>query len=548
VSSNLSTPEADVVTPESEGFPLSRPADSLARIANILALVCLAVFSVAYFVWTVRESQRGPLDTDEVFVIWIERYFTLGRITDALKLGLDTQPPPYYWMLKGFCRIFGTTALAIRLPSLIAFYAFCVSVFLAVRKRVGLVLAVFAMLFCTIAGDPTFMVRGRPYALVMACFGLACFLWLDFPQSRHQRARALLTAAVVACMVSMHFLSVIEIAALALAELLRSWQDRRIQWRYWAGLIAGASCILLWWPVIGPIYRVTHASVSAPGFYDRPSVPALMFGFFDLVKGTYLEQVLIAISLLLLPLLLVPNLLPAEVRDRILLTDPPKKDFRDLDLIAFAALTLPLLMFALATSVLGTFNTRYVVACVLGLSLLAVRGLRALKGGVLLACILLTTMTILYVNGYGRSLTVINLGRATSQRIAFLGVANKPIPIVVPSASDFFMLHESAPKDLQARISFVSVPSGVFSPDPEPELVARSWKAVRPELRVYTAEAWFSQFKNFYLLYTSDSREGLTSWLLFRAKIRVVAHQGPTWLFEMTMPDQAPAANSASSN
>lgn len=537
MSSNLSSPEADVVTPKREGFPL----------ANILALVCLGVFSVAYFVWAVRESQHGPLDTDEVFVIWIERYFSFGRIMDALKLGLDTQPPAYYWLLKGFCRIFGTTALAIRLPSLIAFYAFCVSVFLVVRKRVGLILAVFAMLFCTIAGDPTFMVRGRPYALVMACFGLACFLWVDFPQSRHQLARALLTAAVVAFMVGMHFLSVIEIAALALAELLRSWRDGKIQWRYWAGLSAGASCMLLWWPVIGPIYRVTHASVSAPGFYDRPSVPALMFGVFDLLKGTYVEQVLIAISLLLLPPLLMTDLLSAEVKHRILLTDPPKKDFRDLDLIAFAALMLPILMFALASLVLGTFNTRYVVACVLGLALLAVRGLHALKGGILLACILLATMTSLYAAGYGWPLAVVNLDRATSQRISFLRVATEPIPILVPSASDFFVLHESAPKDLQERISFVSMPAGLFSPDPEPELVARNWKAVLPELRVYTADAWFHQFKNFYLLYTSDSRETLTSWVLFRSKTRVVAHQGSTWLFEITMPDQGPT-NNASSN
>lgn len=517
------------------------------QIANILALVCLAVFSVTYFVWAVRESQHGPLDTDEVFVIWIERYFPLGRIIDALKLGLDTAPPAYYWFLKGFCRIFGTSALAIRLPSLIAFYAFCVSTFLVVWKRVGPVLAAFAMLFCAISGDPTFMVRGRPYAIVMACFALACFLWLDFPQSRHQLARTLLTAAVVACMVSVHFLSVIEIAALALAEFLRSWQDRKIQWRYWAGLVAGASCILVWWPVIGPIYRVTHASVNAPGFYDRPSVPALFEGFFDLLKGTYIEQVLIAISLVLLPLLLVPGLLSAQVKDRILLTDSPKKDFRDLDIIAFAAFTLPILMFALASLVLGTFNTRYFVACVLGLTLLVVRGLHALKGGVLLACILLTTTTILYVSGYGRSYTVVALRWATSQRIAFLHHATKPLPILVPSASDFFMLHESAPKDLQERISYVGMPSGFFSPDPEPELVARNWKAALPELRVYTAEMWFNQFKNFYLLYTSDPRESLTSWLLFRAKIRVIAHQGQTWLFEITMRDQAPV-NDASSN
>lgn len=150
-------------------------------------------------------------------------------------------------------------------------------------------------------------------------------------------------------------------------------------------------------------------------------------------------------------------------------------------------------------------------------------------------------------SGYGWPLAVVNLDRATSQRISFLHVATEPIPILVPSASDFFVLHESAPKDLQERISFVGMPAGLFSPDPEPELVARNWKAVLPELRVYTADAWFHQFKNFYLLYTSDSREALTSWVLFRSKTRVVAHQGSTWLFEITMPDQAPA-NNASSN
>ena len=516
-------------------------------LVNILAVLCLVGFSVTYFVWAVRESQVQPLDTDEVFVIWIERYFTLGGIINALKSGLDSAPPAYYWMLKGFCRIFGTSPLAIRLPSLIAFYTFCVSAFLIVWKRVGPILAVFAMLFCTISGDPTYMVRGRPYAIVMACFGLACFLWLDFPQSRHQTARALLTAAVVACMVGVHFLSVIEIAALGLAELLRSWQDRRIQWRYWAGLIAGSSCMLAWWPVIGPLRRFSQASINAPGFYARPSVPALINSFFYLVKGTYLEQILILIALLLLPLLFVADLMSAGLKDHILLTDSPKKDFRDVDLIAFAALTLPILMFALGSLVIGQFQARYFVACALGLSLLAVRGLHTLKGGILLGCILLLTMTTLYACGYGRSSTLSDLSWATHQRIAFLQHATKPIPILVPSGSDFFMLQESAPKDLQARVSFVGVPSGISSPDPDPELVARNWKAALPELRVYTAETWFNQFKNFYLLYTSDSREGLTSWLLFRGKLRVIAHQGPTWLFEVTMPDQA-SANDTSTN
>jgi hypothetical protein len=380
----------------------------------------------------------------------------------------------------------------------------------------------------------------------MACFGIAAYLWLDFPKSRHQTARMLLTAAVVACMVGVHFLSVIEIAALGLAELLRSWQDRKIQWRYWVGLIAGASCILAWSPLMGPIYRLAHASVNAPGFYARPSVPALINGFFNLVKGTYLEQVLIVIAVLLLPLLLIPDLLPAKWKDQILITEPPRNNFRDVDLIAFAALTLPVLMFALGILVTGTFNTRYFVACALGLSLVAVRGLRALKGGVLLGCILLTTMTILYAEGYGRPPAVLNLEDFVLQQIGFLGGATEPIPILVPSASHFFMLHEYAPEDIKERLSFVTNPVGVMPPDPEPELVARNWKAARPDLPIFNAESWFSANKNFYLLYTSDTRENLSSWIFFHSQMRLVAHQGTTWLFEVTMPDQSPLTKIAS--
>ena len=499
--------------------------------SGLLTCVALLLFTLVYFWRSILLAKTTALDVDEVFITWIVRFFPAGKVFDALKMGLDSKAPGYYWLLDGFATVFGQTTLALRLPSILGFYVFALSVFQVLRKFVEWQIAVCAVFFTCLTGAAYASTLIQPYALVLGCFGVAAAGWVDFPSSRHRRLCGLLTVLALAIALSVHFLAIYLVVALGIAELIRSWCDRKIQWGYWLCLAASSATLLLWLPVIAPIFRMTHSSIKAPGFYAPPTVWRLFGLFMGLLRGNDFEQVDLILALLLIPLMLVaarsgwswlaaPFSVPSTGREA---------DLRDLDILTFAALALPFITFAFSVLVTGSFNMRYFLAAVLGLILLAARGLHALRDGVQLAGLLLALTVGWVAIGWANDMVM----PVYDPRIALIRHAPEQLPVVLPSATDFFSLSEAAPPDLRSHIAFVGMPGGLSSPDPEPELLARNWKAAIPSLAVYTGDQWFEKTKVFYVLYTSDPREGLTDWLLAHAQTQIIAHAGSIWLLRV---------------
>src|SRR5206468_1615871 len=143
---------------------------------------------------------------------------------------------------------------------ILGFYVFALSVFQLLRKRVEWPIAVFAVFFTCATGAAYASVWAGPYALVAVCFGVAAAAWVDFPYSRRRGLRGLITVLALATALCVHFLAIYFIVALGIAELIRSWCDRKIQWGYWFYLLAGTATLLLWLPVVASIFRLTHAS------------------------------------------------------------------------------------------------------------------------------------------------------------------------------------------------------------------------------------------------------------------------------------------------
>src|SRR5947207_14471657 len=109
--------------------PFPRASSSIDQGNAFLVGSAMLTFTLLYFAMVVSTATKMPFRTDEVFVIWMMRYFSAGNIINALKMGLGTAPPGYYWLLHGFTAVLGQTALAIRLPSILGFYVFALSVF-----------------------------------------------------------------------------------------------------------------------------------------------------------------------------------------------------------------------------------------------------------------------------------------------------------------------------------------------------------------------------------------------------------------------------------
>jgi hypothetical protein len=507
----------------------SPKAPSAALIRAGLAVV----FVLLYLRASIEAARKSPLEVDEVFVMWIVHYFPGWRVMDALRMGLDSLPPAYYWLAQACSALLGQTPLAIRLPAILGFSLFPLSVFWLLCKRVDWRIAGAAMFFTTVSSAAWASTMGRPYGIVVGGFSVAAAAWVDLPQSRHRILRCFLIAAGLAVGLAVHFLAIYEVAALAVAEVIRSRSMRQIRWDCWIALVGGSATLLLWLPLIAPIYRSTHVSVHSPGFYAKPTLGRL-FGFLvDILTGSGTEQIELVLLSILVPLVLVSA--SGGGRGAISEETPGADEavggrrWRDLDILVIAAFTLPVIAYV-ATFWVGSFNERYFIAAALGVTLLLARGLDALPWGAKVAWAVLIVSAM-------RLLSAGALSQSIDPRTTMVENAPESLPILVASGSDFFYLSEALPSSKLQRIGFAGMPPGSSSPDTEPEIIAGRWKAAVPSMQIDSWEGWVGRHKTFYVLSSSDPREGLTDWLSVHEHPVLVAHAGRCWLFKVTLND-----------
>jgi hypothetical protein len=467
--------------------------------------------------------------------MWMVRHFPADRVIHALQMMLDGAPPGYLWLVDGAAGLLGPTRLALRLPSIIGFYVFSLSILQLLRGRVADRILIFALFFTCVTGAFYASTFARPYAIVLGCFGLAAAAWAGLPQSRRRELRYLLSYFSLSAALCVHFLAIYLVAALGVAELLRSWRNGKILWGYWLSELAATMTLFLWLPVIGPIFHLTHASINAPGYYAKPGVDALIGSLYTVLEGTNVQKLLVVAALLLIPLFLVGQKVIHGRRAPFLFGQPNGKrsSFQDLDILIVAAFALPFVAYGSAVLILGTLNARYFLGVVLGLVLLVARGLSAFSAGPRVASVLLVVTLVGLI-------ATVEKGQGVDPRATLVERAVRPLPIVVPSGSDFMGLSEELPPKFARRVAFVEMPVGTPSPDPEPELVLRYWKAAVPSLPVYSASTWFRKWQTFYLLDTFNTREGLTAWLIAHGRVRVVAFDGPDLLLMVEMSGQSP--------
>jgi hypothetical protein len=494
----------------------------------------VVLFSILYFTASIEVARKSALQVDEVFVMWIVHYFPGWRVMDALRMGLDSLPPAYYWLAQACTAVLGQTALAIRLPAILGFFLFPLSVFWVLRKRVDWRIAGAAMFFTTAGAAAWASTMGRPYGIVVGGFSLAAAAWADLPQSRHRRLRCIAIALGLAVGVAVHFLAIYEVAALGVAELLRSRHSRRIQWDCWIALAAGFATLALWLPLIIPLYRSTHVSVHSPGFYAKPTLGKLFAFCVQILMGSGTEQVELVLLAILVPLALavtVPGLRRAASGQLRRGVEAQAGQWRDLDILAFAAFTLPFIAYV-ASIWVGSFNERYFIAATLGVTLLLARGLHAAPRGETISwvVVIVSSLQLVYAGA---------LPQPVDPRVAMVNNAPETLPVLLASGSDFFFLSEALPSGKLHQIAFAGMPPGSSSPDTEPEMIAARWKAAVPSMAIDTWEQWAHRYRTFYVLSSDDPREGLTNWLAVHEHPTLILHDGQCWLFKVALDNES---------
>jgi hypothetical protein len=446
-------------------------------------------------------------------------------IIGALKLGADTAPPAFYYLMKANCTLFGFTHLGLRIPALAAMFIFSAGIFLLLRKYVGNAIAGAAAivpLFSTMGQVGYF---ARPPALMMASFSLICLVWAHDSSPKPKVWRSIALAALLGFAISMHFYSVLFVPVLLFMEFGYATENRVIRTRHWIAILAGACVLLLWLPVIGPIYRMTRGSAKSPLYYARPTGLNLLKYIADLILNK--DLVILLIALLLLGAIFrwqqicrrQPQLQPIRTAD-------------NLGIIGFAAGIIPFLTYAFAAAVTHVFNERYIVSAALGLSIALALFVRSLNWPRTMELLLLVVVVGLYAKNE------IPIIREPVKVVRAFEIAIHDLPgddpVALPDGGSFFSAQESADPVVRARTVYLFLPNGLQDPDTEPARIAHAWHTLRPELPIYTAEDFFAQHKSFYILTWRTPGVGLTPWVDAHMHSQIVSTNGDYLILHVT--------------
>jgi hypothetical protein len=266
-------------------------------------------------------SAHKLLEQDEIFSLQTDRVGALAEVFRIQRLyPISLEPPPYHVLAHGAMQVFGPTAFALRLPALVGYLLMQVCVYFFVRNLVGwppgpkplgtagMVGGTEAPPYQGRAGAPGvgqddpvaqraglvamavpaltwtlyYAAEGRPYGLLLGSFALAVLCWqLAVKPGAVTRGAGIGgrlwplagLAAALALTLNVHFYGVLLLVPLGGAELLRSWQRRRLDLGVLGALAAGMATMVLSLPYVrssGEFKRHYYAGPVSPHMLTQP--------------------------------------------------------------------------------------------------------------------------------------------------------------------------------------------------------------------------------------------------------------------------------------
>ena len=326
-----------------------------------------------------RASVR-PLWFDEVCTWILARMPNVSSVWHALAGGADSQPPAFYLLESFASRLLANQQIALRLPSILAsgITLWCLFIWLRRRYEASIAFAAVIVPLLTVFYS-VYALEARPYALVLACLGLALVCYDRVPAAGW-------TAGLALCLISaesFHYYALITMAPFVAAESVYVWKKRIVRWWVWVALVSGVAPLLVFWRLL-----TNFRTYYGQHFWAKPTVvvAARTYGWlFDMplyplafARTTILALILGTGAVLFASHLLLRSLRASADDDR----------FSDSAIVS-VFLLLPFVFFIATKLSNGGFTERYALPVALGLALATGYGLSRLsrRAAVLIAAL-----------------------------------------------------------------------------------------------------------------------------------------------------------------
>jgi hypothetical protein len=210
----------------------------------------LISISIIYFGITIPLASIKLLWLDEFITFYIAELGSVTGIWNALRQGADPNPPLIDLLVLLSSRLFGQSALALRVPAILASWVGVVALFFFLRKRVSPAFAAGGALFFMATPAFDYSYESRSYALLLCFSALSLVAWRSSIESRRPILGAAGLALSLAAGIFANYFAVLAFFPIAAGELVRDIRLRKIEWQVWIALAIAGSTLLLYLPLI----------------------------------------------------------------------------------------------------------------------------------------------------------------------------------------------------------------------------------------------------------------------------------------------------------
>jgi Dolichyl-phosphate-mannose-protein mannosyltransferase len=239
-----------------------------------LIVIALAVYSV---VRNLMQAAGKPLWFDEILTLVVSRQPDFAAIWNALKSGVDGNPPLFYLIERVASHLSSNEMLAFRLVSALAFACTFICLYIFVQRRSGARIALIcAVLIFVTPLNNKYSLEARPYSLLVACLALALVCYQRLPAARWTVGLFLSLSLAE----SLHYYAVLACLPFFLAEIAHVFATSRIRYWVWLSLFGSLIPALISAPLL---VNLRHA--YADHIWARPEfmlIPMSYGGYFRL--------------------------------------------------------------------------------------------------------------------------------------------------------------------------------------------------------------------------------------------------------------------------
>lgn len=289
---------------------------------------------------------------DEFYTLYLSTTSGWSDLQAALATGADQHPAPFYYLIHWITRLFGTSHITLRLPSIFGLWLFCVSLYSIVRRLTTPQWGAVALFAPLVTGVYWYSAEARGYALMAGGIALALLAWMCAAAGLHRARHLVLLAAGLAAATASHYYALVAIGPLVLGELVRTVTRKRVDWPVWLAFAAPAIPIAICLPAL------RSARKYAAHFWATPHWPSV-FDFYPRMFSFLVDVLLLAtVVILLLGLRRAVGSRDAET---------PIQAPRIWETAAFCAFAfLPMAVMIFAKTITHAYIERYAITGMLG--------------------------------------------------------------------------------------------------------------------------------------------------------------------------------------